>query len=593
MRRSLSPGQMDPRCEPGEEGELVHRGPLVALGYWGDPVRTAERFKPAPGGQPDWRTPELAVWSGDTVVADEEGYLYFVGRRDEMIKTSGYRVSPTEVEEVAYDSGLVRDAVALGVEDARLGQRIVLLTTAAGEELDPKELIAHMRRKLPLYMVPASVEVRSELPRSPNGKFDRSLLKSELAMALAPNDRSPSPQSMASSLLAGYRYGGWPTRVGSTPFFAYDRGLLDQRVDQLRDALPPAVKLSYAMKANPDARRSCSILPRRVDAIDVASALEMRRRPGYAVATGADQFCGSREDGGRDPAGRRRGRHDRARIRDSKTRRVIEAGEPWARRPRVAVRVNPDFKVKGSGMRMGGGPQQFGVDAEQVPQLLMVTWRQRTSTFSDSTSLPAPRTCKPTSCVRRSAGRSTWSWSLRSTARSQCAMSTWAAASAFRTSIRISRSIWRPLATIWRSWLMAAWLASCPKRARSSNSAATSSVNAGSTSPEMIDRKISRGQTYLVVDGGLHHQLAASGNFGQVIRRNYPIAVGTRMDEAADAHLHCRRLPVHAAGSAGRSGPAAGRSAGDLIVIFQAGAYGLTASPTAFLGHPAPAEVLV
>jgi acyl-CoA synthetase (AMP-forming)/AMP-acid ligase II len=169
------------RCEPGEEGELVHRGPLVALGYWGDPVRTAERFKPTPGEQPDWRTPEVAVWSGDTVVADEEGYLYFVGRRDEMIKTSGYRVSPTEVEEVAYDSGLVRDAVALGVDDARLGQRIVLLATPANGQLDPPSLIAHMRRKLPLYMVPAAVEVRHKLPRSPNGKFDRTLLKSEFA----------------------------------------------------------------------------------------------------------------------------------------------------------------------------------------------------------------------------------------------------------------------------------------------------------------------------------------------------------------------------------------------------------------------------
>jgi acyl-CoA synthetase (AMP-forming)/AMP-acid ligase II len=168
-------------CEPGKPGELVHRGALVALGYWGDPVRTAERFKPAPGSWPDWRAPELAVWSGDTVVADEEGYLYFVGRQDEMIKTSGYRVSPTEVEEVAYDSGLVRDAVALGIANARLGQRIVLLVTAADEGLDAKALIAYMRSRLPLYMMPASIDVRDQLPRSPNGKFDRSLLKAELA----------------------------------------------------------------------------------------------------------------------------------------------------------------------------------------------------------------------------------------------------------------------------------------------------------------------------------------------------------------------------------------------------------------------------
>jgi acyl-CoA ligase (AMP-forming) (exosortase A-associated) len=169
------------RCAPGEEGELVHRGALVALGYWNDPARTAERFKPAPGAESDWRAPELAVWSGDAVLADEEGFLYFVGRKDEMIKTSGYRVSPTEIEEVAYDSGLVRDAVALGIEDARLGHKIALLVTSAdGGALEVKDLLAFMRKQLPLYMVPSEVSVRGELPRSPNGKFDRNLLKQEL-----------------------------------------------------------------------------------------------------------------------------------------------------------------------------------------------------------------------------------------------------------------------------------------------------------------------------------------------------------------------------------------------------------------------------
>ncbi len=124
-------------CDPGEEGELVHRGPLVALGYWNNPEKTAERFKPVPGSASSWRAPELAVWSGDGVMADEEGFLYFVGRKDEMIKTSGYRVSPTEIEEAAYGTGLVRDAVALGVEDPVLGQRILLLATAAQERARP------------------------------------------------------------------------------------------------------------------------------------------------------------------------------------------------------------------------------------------------------------------------------------------------------------------------------------------------------------------------------------------------------------------------------------------------------------------------
>ena len=170
------------RCDPGEEGELVHRGALVAMGYWNDHETTARRFRPAPGRDVSWRTPEIAVWSGDTVVADKEGYLYFVGRRDEMIKTSGYRVSPTEIEEEAYATGLVRDAVALGVEDAKLGQHILLVVSPAGSDgLDGAALIAAMKRKMPLYMVPSVVVVRDEIPRSPNGKFDRAMLREELA----------------------------------------------------------------------------------------------------------------------------------------------------------------------------------------------------------------------------------------------------------------------------------------------------------------------------------------------------------------------------------------------------------------------------
>ena len=168
-------------CEPGEEGELVHRGALVAMGYWNDPERTAARFRPAPGRPDGITTSELAVWSGDIVKADEDGFLYFVGRNDEMIKTSGYRVSPTEIEEVVYSTGLVRDAVALGVEDPRLGQRIVLVVSAAQGELDREQLLGALKQQLPLYMVPSDVVIRTELPRSPNNKFDRNALRKDLA----------------------------------------------------------------------------------------------------------------------------------------------------------------------------------------------------------------------------------------------------------------------------------------------------------------------------------------------------------------------------------------------------------------------------
>ena len=168
-------------CDPGEEGELVHRGALVAMGYWNDAERTAERFRPAPARDAAICTTETAVFSGDLVKRDAEGFLYFISRKDEMIKTSGYRVSPTEVEEVAYSTGMVGDAVALGVDDERLGQHIVLAASPANGRLDPDELLAELRQRLPLYMVPKHVVVRPSLPRSPNNKFDRNLLRRELA----------------------------------------------------------------------------------------------------------------------------------------------------------------------------------------------------------------------------------------------------------------------------------------------------------------------------------------------------------------------------------------------------------------------------
>jgi acyl-CoA ligase (AMP-forming) (exosortase A-associated) len=168
-------------CDANEPGELVHRGALVALGYWNDPQKTAERFRPVPGQEKGLVMPEIAVWSGDTVRRDEEGFLYFIGRRDEMIKTSGYRVSPTEVEEVVYGTGLVGEAAALGVEHPVLGQAIVLVATSpANSTLDPAAVISKCRERLPAFMVPARIiERKGSLPRNPNGKIDRKLLAQE------------------------------------------------------------------------------------------------------------------------------------------------------------------------------------------------------------------------------------------------------------------------------------------------------------------------------------------------------------------------------------------------------------------------------
>ena len=170
-------------CAPGEPGELVHRGALVSLGYWNDPEKTAERFKPCPIRPPEIPNAELAVWSGDQVMKDEEGYLYFIGRMDEMIKTSGYRVSPTEVEEIAHASGLVAAAVVLGLPHAALGQAILLVATPSegappGASLE-EAVLAHCRRELPNFMVPAAIIARSALPHNQNGKIDRRMLADE------------------------------------------------------------------------------------------------------------------------------------------------------------------------------------------------------------------------------------------------------------------------------------------------------------------------------------------------------------------------------------------------------------------------------
>jgi acyl-CoA ligase (AMP-forming) (exosortase A-associated) len=165
-------------CASNEPGELVHRGALVSLGYWNDPIKTAERFKPAPGQDPALPLVEMAVWSGDMVRMDEEGYLYFIGRNDDMIKVSGYRVSPLEVEEVVYASGLVAEAVAFGVPHPQLGQAIVLLALPKAAELTAAALLKECQRHLPAWMVPGHIALRdAPFPRNPNGKIDRKVLQ--------------------------------------------------------------------------------------------------------------------------------------------------------------------------------------------------------------------------------------------------------------------------------------------------------------------------------------------------------------------------------------------------------------------------------
>ena len=179
-------------CAADEPGELVHRGALVGMGYWNDAEKTAERYRVLPTGvggrEAGLQLPEVAVFSGDTVRRDAEGFLYFIGRRDEMMKTSGYRVSPTEVEEVLYASRLVGECAAFGVDHPTLGQAIQVTATPPADAavLDVAAVLAECRSRMPAYMVPAGIHaVEGPLPRNPNGKIDRKLLATQWQEASA------------------------------------------------------------------------------------------------------------------------------------------------------------------------------------------------------------------------------------------------------------------------------------------------------------------------------------------------------------------------------------------------------------------------
>ena len=379
-------------------------------------------------------------------------------------------------------------------------------------------------------------------------------------------------------------------RVGSTPFFAYDRALIVQRVEQLRKALPAVVKLSYAMKANP-MPAVVQHLAGLVDAIDVASASEMAVALDTPMEHEQISFAGPGKTVGE--------------IRQAvaagvtvelesalEARRLVEIGDALGLRPQAAIRVNPDFKVKGSGMRMGGGPQQFGVDAEQVPSLLddlaaadveMLGFH----VFAGSQNLQAEILCE--------AQRRTVDLVLELAQHCRQPVRYVNLGGGFGIPY-FEKDAPLDLAAVGDNLaaLVDGPLAQELPLAEPVIELGRYIVGeSGVYVTKIIDRKVSRGQTYLVVDGGLHHQLAASGNFGQVIRRNYPLVVGTRMDEPGEAAftvVGCLCTPLDLLGDKIVLPDA---RVDDLIVIFQAGAYGLTASPTAFLGHPAPAEVLV
>lgn len=379
-------------------------------------------------------------------------------------------------------------------------------------------------------------------------------------------------------------------RVGTTPYFAYDRALITGRVAALRATLPSTIRLSYAVKANP-MPAVVQHLAGLVDAFDVASAHEMHTALDTTMPPAQVSFAGP----GKTEAEIAQAVAAGVTIElesPTEAARVVRAGERLGTKPRVAVRVNPDFQVKGSGMRMGGGPQQFGVDAEQVPGLLHSLESQDIEVlgfhvFAGSQNLNA--------AIISEAQRRTVDLVL-------------ALAKSLPGPVRyvnlgggfgipyFDKDDPLDLGAVGRNLTELVESAIGPNLPDARVVVELGRYIVGECGvyvTRVVDRKVSRGRTYLVVDGGLHHQLAASGNFGQVIRRNYPVAVATRFDAPPEERatvVGCLCTPLDLLGD-DIDLPRA--DVGDLVAIFQAGAYGLTASPTAFLGHPPAPEVLV
>jgi len=378
-------------------------------------------------------------------------------------------------------------------------------------------------------------------------------------------------------------------RVGRTPFYAYDRSLITQRVELLRKHLPADVHLHYAIKANPmpEVVRHLAAL---MDGLDVASAGELRIALASGTNPGAISFAGP-------------GKTD-AELAEAiaagivvnleserEMERIAVLGRNHDARPRVAVRVNPDFELKSSGMKMGGGPKQFGVDAERVPAMLARIGQlgldfQGFHIFSGSQNLRADAITE--------AQETTIELALKLAMLAPSSVRLLNIGGGFGIPYFPGE---RPLDIAAVGTNLARLLDGMTQRlpqARVVIELGRYLVGeAGIYVCRVIDRKISRGQVFLITDGGLHHHLAASGNFGQVIRKNYPVVVGNRVvgsmrEVVSVVGPLCTPLDLLA-----DSMEMAKADVGDLIVVFQSGAYGLTASPTAFLSHPAPAEVLV
>ncbi len=378
-------------------------------------------------------------------------------------------------------------------------------------------------------------------------------------------------------------------RVGSTPFYAYDRVLLSARVAQLRAALPPEMCLHYSIKANP-MPALVQHMAGLVDGFDVASGRELRCALDTGLVPEHISFAGP----GKTDAELAQAIAAQVLIHIesvSELERLDRLATVTGYLPRVVVRVNPDFELKSSGMKMAGGARQFGIDAELVPEVLRWIGSLNLD-FYGLQIFCGSQNLKSAAIVE--AQTQTFQLAIELAQHAPRALRFLNIGGGFGIPYfpgelpldldPITRNLqhWMPLIT-----------AALPQARVVLELGRYLVGEAGIYVAKVIDRKESRGQTFIVTDGGMHHHLAASGNLGQVIRKNYPVAVGNKMNAAEREFSSvvgplCTPLDLLA-----DQMELAKAQTGDLIVVFQSGAYGLTASPVDFLGHARAVEILV
>ncbi|MCU0949505.1 MAG: pyridoxal-dependent decarboxylase, exosortase A system-associated [Burkholderiaceae bacterium] len=378
-------------------------------------------------------------------------------------------------------------------------------------------------------------------------------------------------------------------RVGSTPFYAYDRRRLDDRIALLRRHLPREIDLHYAIKANPMPALVAHAAA-RVDGLDVASGRELRVALDAGMAPKDISFAGP----GKSVSEMEQAVAAGVLLNAESPREIRELArisERLGRSARVAVRVNPAFELKSSGMKMGGGPKQFGVDAETVPQLLREIGRlglafEGFHIYSGSQNLRADSICE--------SQRKVFDLAVQLAEHAPAPVRTLNVGGGFGVPYFPGDQALdlAPIGDNLRA-LVAEAAVRLPQARLVVELGRYIVAEAGVYVCRVVDRKISRGHVFLVTDGGLHHHLAASGNFGQVIRKNYPVAIAHRVrggerELASVVGPLCTPLDL-----LGEKMDLARADEGDLVAVFQSGAYGFTASPHLFLGHPAPLEVLV